>query len=370
MRTFWQGGPQSKRKPAPPWRWRAAVLLAVSLAVVAIGYLVLVWGPARSVPSGIDPAEATQLRIAARTSYVQFVGALALAAGLLFTYLNLKAAREAKLTERFSKAAEMLGHDKKEVRLGAVYALERIARDSRADHWTVMELLSAFVRENAAWKDAESEPEKHSGGGRAFAGRPRLKADIQAAMTVISRRSWRDHELDSLSLVNTDLRGALLRRAQLEGVNLAGAHLEHADLSHACLRFANLEYATLSRADLEWADLRGAHMDHAVVQANLEGADLRDADLYSADISATDLDEADLRGARLEVAHAKRAQFGSANVTGANFLTADLTGASLLHVVGLTPDDLRQATMDETTRLPKGFVRPTVPTGGGDTSTS
>ncbi|MEO1399442.1 MAG: hypothetical protein AAFU56_11340, partial [Pseudomonadota bacterium] len=36
-----------------------------------------------------------------------------------------------------------------EVRLGAIYALERIAKDSLDDHLTVMKLLSAYVRQNS-----------------------------------------------------------------------------------------------------------------------------------------------------------------------------------------------------------------------------
>jgi hypothetical protein len=36
-----------------------------------------------------------------------------------------------------------------EVRLGGIYALERIARDSPTDHWTIIEVLSTYVRENS-----------------------------------------------------------------------------------------------------------------------------------------------------------------------------------------------------------------------------
>jgi hypothetical protein len=36
-----------------------------------------------------------------------------------------------------------------EVRLGAIYALERIAQDSERDHWPIMETLCAYIRNNA-----------------------------------------------------------------------------------------------------------------------------------------------------------------------------------------------------------------------------
>ncbi|MEL7000341.1 MAG: hypothetical protein AAFP68_18960, partial [Pseudomonadota bacterium] len=43
-----------------------------------------------------------------------------------------------------------------EVRLGAIYALERIAQDSERDHITVMETLCAYIRENAPASSAQN----------------------------------------------------------------------------------------------------------------------------------------------------------------------------------------------------------------------
>jgi hypothetical protein len=47
------------------------------------------------------------------------------------------------------------------VRLGGIYALERIARDSESDHWAVMEVLTAFVREQPPAQTMS--PDKSSG---------------------------------------------------------------------------------------------------------------------------------------------------------------------------------------------------------------
>src|SRR5262245_35597990 len=62
----------------------------------------------------------------------------------------LNVGQQGQITERFTKAIEQLG-DKERlmVRLGGIYALERIAKDSASDHWSVMEVLTAFVREQA-----------------------------------------------------------------------------------------------------------------------------------------------------------------------------------------------------------------------------
>ena len=44
---------------------------------------------------------------------------------------TLASEREGQVTDRYSKAIEQLGSDKVDVRIGGIYALERIACDSR-----------------------------------------------------------------------------------------------------------------------------------------------------------------------------------------------------------------------------------------------
>jgi len=53
------------------------------------------------------------------------------------------------VTDRYTKAIEQLGSDKRDVRIGGIYALERVARDSPRDHPTVIEVLAAFIREHS-----------------------------------------------------------------------------------------------------------------------------------------------------------------------------------------------------------------------------
>src|SRR5207248_11751254 len=79
------------------------------------------------------------------------------------TQAKLDVDREAQITNRFTQAIGQLGAELKdgkpdlEVRLGGIYALERIARDSSRDHWTIMEVLTAYVRQNAG-----SVPARHT----------------------------------------------------------------------------------------------------------------------------------------------------------------------------------------------------------------
>ena len=88
---------------------------------------------------------------------------------------------QGQVTDRYTKAIEQLGSDKLDVRIGGIYALERVARDSARDHPTVMEVLTAFIREHSR----EPWPPPDPGGqeqGRS------TRPDVQAAVTVVGRR--------------------------------------------------------------------------------------------------------------------------------------------------------------------------------------
>jgi hypothetical protein len=61
------------------------------------------------------------------------------------TARTLEVTEQSQITERYPQAIEQLGSEKLDVRLGGIYALERIAKDSERDHSTVVEVLSAFV---------------------------------------------------------------------------------------------------------------------------------------------------------------------------------------------------------------------------------
>jgi hypothetical protein len=156
---------------------------------------------------------------------------------------TLETTQQGQITERFTKAIEQLG-DKERlmVRLGGIYALERIARDSESDHWAVMEVLTAFVREQPPAQTMS--PDKSSGERETKQTTQdwKLPADIQAILTVVGRRTrtFGNGEPQRLDLRNTNLQGALLGGAQLQGANLRGARLQEAFLGGAQLQGTDL----------------------------------------------------------------------------------------------------------------------------------
>ena len=282
--------------------------LLVAAAVVVVAGVYVVFWPVSDLIARHDvgaitgPHRAAALQVArdaARGRLLTFGAGLFALVALVYTARNFSLSREGQVTDRYTKAIEQLSsYDKLDVRIGGIYALERVARDSPRDHPTVMEVLAAFIREHSReqWPpSADDEPD-------ADAPERGTRPDVQAAITVIGRRDPR-HDRQPVNL-----RDAILARADLMGADLKGASLALADLTHALLH----------RVDLTDADLFGAH---------LRSAGIADADLAGTVFMSADLTDANLAGANLTRATLRWVDLTGANLTGADLTGADLTGA-------------------------------------------
>jgi uncharacterized protein YjbI with pentapeptide repeats len=224
-------------------------------------------------------------------------------------------------TDRFTTAVALLdqsGPDHLQGRLGAVYALERLSRDSPRDQPTIIEVLSAFVRTDRARDPAapESCPSP----------RP-LALDTQAVLTVLGRRNRAHDNGTRVDLSAVCLNGTHLADIDLSDVNLSGADLRGAVLVRTNLPDPNLGNGNLG--DVSPIEIAGAHLRGAdLTYANLRNTDLRIVDLSFADLRAADLSGADLTGASLNSANLRRADLRHTKLTNANLTDANLTGAS------------------------------------------
>jgi len=334
------------RLRATPWQalarrhWK---LLPVVGAVLVVG---IIWKVPQWQAAGwqgqMEPKDLAKLQNDARTTLIQVLGGAVLLIGLYFTLRNLQLTQDRQITEHYTRAVEQLRSDKLEVRLGAIYALERIARDSERDHWPIMEILTAYVREHAPWPPRPTSPEQDAPSDREQT--PAI--EIQSILTVPGRRTrtygkGEDHRLD---LMYTDLRGADLGGTHLEGVQLSAAHLEGAYLGGA-----HLEGAQLAEAHLESADLEGIHLEEAYLPAAylkdawLLGAYLRGTDLRGAHLERAGLEDAHLEGADLSHTHLKDAYLEGAHLEGVRNLTVEqLTSVATLYRAHLDPPFLKQ----------------------------
>ncbi len=190
-------------------------------------------------------------------SAASLLAAVIAAIGLFVNYQDAiedrRLTQERLVTDRFAKAVEQIGNSKEEVVIGGIYSLERIAKDSPKDQWTIMEVLTAFVRKNSP---IPSEIKKLEFGSEekltALAKLNPVKIQIQAALTVIGRRDpKRDYTSDEDPELKT--KRLNLSDSNLGGANLGGADLRDANLGGADLGGANLRDAKISNKQIKSA---------------------------------------------------------------------------------------------------------------------
>jgi hypothetical protein len=145
-------GARPTLKPIPFWRWVFAALAL--FLITACGVIIWLYAIASHATPGTDQANA---RLdAVRTGLAAGAGAAA-AVGLVLafrrqhhqeiaTVLTDLDATERRITELYTKAVEQLGSDKAPVRLGGLYALERLAQDNPAHRQTIVDVICAYLR--------------------------------------------------------------------------------------------------------------------------------------------------------------------------------------------------------------------------------
>ena len=292
------------------------------------------------------------------------------------TSQQIKLAEQGQITERFSKAVDQLGSagpDRLGVRIGGIYALERIMHDSSPDQPTIIEVLTSFARSSAATAPQSGTkvlPARSSSG------------DVEAALIVLGRRNVDNDGPAEINIHGTMMRDAIIRpiksctwslgRAKcseapstnLDHVDLSGADVSGSELTGLSLWGADLSETNLTATDLSDVNIvRGILPRAQLVKARLVSTTLIDADLSGADLSGADLTSAVLSGASLHGANLSGAQMGKArlgyidahgapdvlgaDMRGANLRRAHLIGADLLRANFQAADmrdaDLRQA---------------------------
>jgi Pentapeptide repeats (8 copies) len=247
------------------------------------------------------------------TSVGVLFGVAFTAFGLIYTARTLETAQEGQVTDRYTKAVEQLASPAVDVRLGGIYALQRLATDSSRDRLTVRNVLASFVRHHD-FCVPQPPAEQCTAAIRdlylARTARP-LPTDVGAALTTALSVTGVGDDLADFSQTRfprvsfaprAHVQRADLTNADLVFAGFSGANLAWSRLSGSCLTYANLTDADLSNADLSHADLYEAQISHA----KLTGADLRGADLRNvfgmtpAEIQAVAVTNSDTKFGQLE----------------------------------------------------------------------
>jgi len=308
----------------------AAICLVV--AVIALPEVIV---RLRRLP--LAPKDQLDAEAAIRAALIQLLGGLVLAVGLYFTARGFRLTREGHITDRYSKAIEHLGNQNADVRIGGIYALERIARDSMADRETIVDVLATYVRE-------------HTKIGHRTPSEEKIGADVQAALYVLARRpnaeggakrlDFYHSGLNDADLSGGDFRNAMFDYGRLDGASFSGARLNGADLS-----FCRAQGAAFTNSSA-----RDAHFVNAEYKRGwFLAADLTDSDFYGCDLRGSDFGRryAEEGDPPLPPAILTRARFTNAKLAG-----TILRGVDLSTVRGLTPEQLAEAVTDKNTLLP------------------
>ncbi|MFD1372055.1 pentapeptide repeat-containing protein [Actinoplanes sichuanensis] len=211
--------------------------------------------------------------------------------------MSLQVTKKEHLTSRFSNAIEQLGSKEPDTKVGAIYALGRLALESGEDRLVITDLLIDFVRAKTQMDGSQIDPAKVCREGDAT---PR---DVVAALRLLLFDL-----VDERRVHRVDLRRACLKGVEFPGADLTCVSMEGAVVYTSVFVEANFVRASLSSAQLEGSDFRradftgalahrtefGIGIDPVMAPADLREANLRDADLSRAKVISVDLSGADL----------------------------------------------------------------------------
>ena len=288
------------------------VLIFLALSVAAIWWLPGIFvnsvSGGNSAPS-LTPNERVTAVTNARQGVLFIVGGAIAVFTLLITLAkhNLdrrgqELDRDENRTTRYTEAIKQLGDSQSfAIRLGGIYALERIAQDSTRDRQSILNVLWAYLRAECL---PQSEREEEA---------VAMKSTSAAAAEAASHISQFSPPRVGVNLAGLNLPGVVLANT-----TLTSADLNHADLRKAVFYFTDLTHSIFRSSDLREAELYGA---------DLREADLGKANLGKANLGKANLGKANLREANLREANLREADLTDAWISSANLREADLTGA-------------------------------------------
>jgi hypothetical protein len=246
-------------------------LKRVLVTLAFIGMTVLVWFALLWAPEWM----ANQYRYAEakdwaaqvtanRTLLLSMIGGIGVAITIVYTYRTFTLTQDKMLTETMAKAIEHLSPDNSTARLGGVFTLARIARQSQKDYFAIIQLLASFVRTRDS--EADMGPGlRQSDDSRRY----NCPDDVRTALTIIGNRYWPDPDGYGIELSYSKIRNAWLPSANFcqvffWGSDFRNVFLEEAKLCGAEFRNATLDSCVFTGVDFTDADLSGARITNPV----------------------------------------------------------------------------------------------------------
>lgn len=262
-------------------------------------------------------------------SVFQLASSLFFGVTVFIAWLNFVVSDQKQVAERFATAVEQLGSEQLGVKVGGIFALEKVAETSPETHWQVIEVLTSYIRDQSFKGKSVSKPEikeednqseelnVQKASNKVAAERATsVTIDIQTALTVICRRNYRQDPKDKvINLKSCDIRGANLEKANLNNVDLRHSNLDRVVLTNADLSKARLERALLNEANLERVNLQNADLNYVQLQeSNLKNAKLNYSKLYRTNFRAANLQGTNLKPAKFKLTNLRDAKINSQTI--------------------------------------------------------
>lgn len=250
-----------------------------------------------------------------------------------------------------------------EVRIGSILTLGQIAQNNPDQFTRVMQILSAYIKNNAPvgdqtefkfepWPEYVSQPSNTENQSRNRFLLERSigldewneklenpRSDIQTALSTIGS-NLNAKNLETSEGYRIDLRDTNLRRANFSCLNFSLALFCGSDLEGA-----NFSNSVLDQADFSNAKLAKAQLGNASIEsAQLESAWLERADLTKANVAKSNFNDAKMWRVRMDNAIAQEATFESTSLEGASFIDSDLAGTNFSNAK-MQRTDLRNANL-------------------------
>lgn len=325
------------------WRFltfSAPVRAPWSLLVITVGVVFLVlWKlPQKQLAPWKEKLEVKDyLTIinSTRTFLLQVVGGGIVVIGLYYTSQTISISQEnvrlnllQQETARLNQAIVQLKDENPEVRLVAIYNLQKLASQSFENYKLIGNILARYVRTHAAWSDIHE---------RTVIDGIEPPDDIQAILTFLGDR----YTLNAV-LINEYEQKPWMR----------GTDPREFLTTIVIGEKPNFRATDLRRTRLERADMRNWFLQ----SAHLEGASLASAVLESTDLENANLSFVDLSGAKLVNANLKNVIFNGTNLSNADLRGADIEGADFTNAVNITPEMIAIAENPDKAKLPPNFA--------------
>jgi uncharacterized protein YjbI with pentapeptide repeats len=288
------------------------------------------------------------------------------------------------LLEQFSKASELLQSKDIAGRLSGIYLFEKIMNESAEYHWQVIELLTAYVRENRSLDEFLKKDTSQLSNeeiicfyeivniyiGNNISKSERIKKtipkcpvekDIQAILSVLGKRETKfesvfiNNNLENDSIVkyinlsntylfkanltegnfewfdfsNSIINETICKKAKLNYSNfyntrLQNAHFENSSFKHANCLGMHIENSHLEYADFENADCIGAHFEFANChKVNFKNANCNSTRFNNAFCGEADFENASCILAQFRFANCRIVRFNNSQCFQANFKSAN-----------------------------------------------